>query len=151
MTISFTYSIEQLPQLTTAIASLLQKNDVITLQGDLGAGKTTFTRALIQTLTNDTTEVLSPTFTLVQPYKTPNFMLWHYDLYRLKSKEEIIEIGLQESLDHGVSVIEWPEIIEHLLPKRRLDIQLTHQGETLRQITLNGTQKWEMLSTLILK
>ncbi len=142
MSISFTYSLEQLPQLACAIASALQKNDVITLKGDLGAGKTTFTRALIQALTNDTMEVLSPTFTLVQPYETKNFTLWHYDLYRLKSKEEITEIGLQESLDNGVSIIEWPEMIEALLPEERLQIQLTHETENLRKISLEGLGKW---------
>lgn len=138
----FTYDLNEISTIVAPIANFLEKGDIITLRGDLGAGKTTFTRALIQQLFKNDVEVLSPTFTLVQPYHVPNFTLWHFDLYRLKSVAEISEIGLQEALDEGVSVIEWPEIIEHLLPKDRLDIQLLFLGSNSREIVLKGSGKW---------
>ena len=143
MTRSFIYSLDSIHTVVGEIAPCIQAGDVITLRGDLGAGKTTFARALIQHLMGEPVEVLSPTFTLVQPYDAPECTIWHFDLYRLASAEEVVEIGFQEALDTGVSIIEWPEIIEYILPAERLDIHFTHAKGEMRHVTLKGTGKWE--------
>lgn len=101
------------PEETAALAlrfvCLLKPGDVVLLKGDLGAGKSTFARALIQSLCGENTEVPSPTFTLVQTYETKAFSIWHFDLYRLKFPEEIYELGIEEAKHSGVCLIEWPE------------------------------------------
>ena len=109
------------------LASKIQPGDIITLQGNLGAGKTVFARALIQTLMKDTAlEVPSPTFTLVQTYDTEKNTIWHFDLYRLKDSEEIYELGWEEAISEGITVIEWPERLGNLYPPQYLDIRLTN-------------------------
>lgn len=94
------------------IGKILKKGDILLLYGDLGSGKTCFTRYLIQNLTNEKEIVPSPTFTIVQNYKTKKGEIWHYDLYRIKEQEELIEIGIYESLKNNITIIEWPQIIE---------------------------------------
>ena len=130
-----------------AVAKFARKRDVIALSGDLGAGKTVFAKAFIRSLTNENEDVPSPTFTLVQIYdacqgKQP-LTIWHFDLYRLKTPEEIYETGFEEALSEGVSLIEWSERAGNLLPKNRLTVHLdapAGQPEK-RNITLtaNGT------------
>src|SRR6188508_688732 len=91
------------------LADLLQPGDVVTLSGDLGAGKTTFARAVIRYLAGDPTlEVPSPTFTLMQNYELPRFALAHVDLYRLGDPSELAELGVQDVAADAVLVIEWP-------------------------------------------
>lgn len=124
--------------LARKVAVLLHPSDVILLRGDLGTGKSTFARALIQALCGEDTEVPSPTFTLVQVYETAHFLLWHFDLYRLKSPEEIYELGVEEAYAGGVSLIEWPERLGKNLPKKYLEIELkygTHDNERLLCLT----------------
>lgn len=111
-------------RLAAALAPLLERGDVIALSGDLGAGKTSFARALIGALTGAAEEVPSPTFTLVQSYETPKGTLWHFDLYRLAAPEEAYELGIEEAFAEGIAVIEWPERLGHLLPAERLEIAL---------------------------
>jgi N-acetylmuramate 1-kinase len=107
------------------IASALEPGDLITLSGDLGAGKTTFARALIRHLAgNDTIEVPSPTFTLMQTYQLPAFALVHADLYRLSGASELSELGLDDLPEGTVVVLEWPDRAEGLLPPDRLNIEL---------------------------
>jgi tRNA threonylcarbamoyladenosine biosynthesis protein TsaE len=109
-----------------ALAPQLRQGDIILLHGDLGAGKTTFARALIRALTGEAAlEVPSPTFTLVQTYDTPLGDLWHFDLYRLKNSDEIYEVGWEEALGGGLILLEWPERLGALLPPVRLDIRLS--------------------------
>lgn len=103
-------------RLAQLFASSVRKGDVIALYGTLGVGKSTFSRFLIQYLTN-ATEVPSPTFTLVQSYDTANFTIFHYDMYRLEQPEDAYELGIEESFFMGVNLIEWPEKIESLLPR----------------------------------
>jgi len=107
----------------TDIACALEPGDLVTLSGDLGAGKTTFARALIRYLAGDETiEVPSPTFTLMQTYELPRFPLVHADLYRLSGSAELAELGFDDLPDNTVVLMEWPDRAAGLLPPDRLDI-----------------------------
>ena len=113
-------------RLAMDIASALEPGDLITLSGDLGAGKTTFARALIRhLLADDTIEVPSPTFTLVQNYELPRFTLVHGDLYRVASAAELAELGFEDLPDQAVILVEWPDRAAGSLPVDRLDIAFT--------------------------
>jgi len=123
------------------VAALVEPGDTITLSGDLGAGKTTFARALIRHFAGDATvEVPSPTFTLVQSYELPRFTLVHADLYRLLRPAELAELGFDELVGR-VLLVEWPDRAAGLLPADRLDIELTlspQHGETYRNARITG-------------
>ncbi len=99
------------------ISALAAVGDIIALKGDLGAGKTTFARGFIRAR-GGTEEVPSPTFTLVQVYELTSAAIWHFDLYRLKSPEEAWELDIEEAFAEGISLIEWPERLGPLLPRR---------------------------------
>lgn len=136
-----TSSPEETENAARKVASLLRPQDVILLKGDLGAGKSIFARALIQSLCGEDTEVPSPTFTLVQTYEAPAFLLWHFDLYRLNYTEEIYELGIEEAYAQGVSLIEWPERLGSHLPKEYLEVEISYgSGENERILSLKG---WE--------
>src|ERR1700746_2147034 len=124
---SLTLSDEEATQRFAAdIASALEPGDLITLSGDLGAGKTTFARALIRHCAgDDTIEVPSPTFTLVQAYELPRCTLVHADLYRIASAAELAELGFEDLPDRAVVLIEWPDRAAGALPLDRLDIAFT--------------------------
>jgi tRNA threonylcarbamoyl adenosine modification protein YjeE len=108
------------------VAAALEPGDLVTLSGDLGAGKTTFARALIRYLAGDQTiEVPSPTFTLIQTYELPRFTLVHADLYRLSSATELAELGFDDLPDGAVVLMEWPDRAAGFLPPDRLDITFT--------------------------
>src|SRR5271154_356194 len=108
------------------IASALEPGDLVTLSGDLGAGKTTFARALIRYLAGDETiEVPSPTFTLIQTYDLPRFTLVHADLYRLSGAAELAELGFEDLPEGAVVMMEWPDRAAGFLPPDRLDITFT--------------------------
>ena len=123
------------------IAQLLRPGDAVCLFGPLGAGKTTLARGLIRALTTPEEEVPSPTFTLV-PFYEADPPLAHFDLYRLERPEEAYEIGLDEALEDGAALIEWPERLEGRLPADRLDIVLSHEGEA-RRARLQPHGAWE--------
>ena len=129
-------------RLMTDVAALLMPGDLITLSGDLGAGKTTFARALIRHLAGDEgIEVPSPTFTLMQSYQLPAFTLVHADLYRLSSPAELAELGLEDLGPDTVELVEWPDRADGLLPPDRLDIAFTlspQQGPTFRNVRITG-------------
>jgi N-acetylmuramate 1-kinase len=108
------------------IAAALEPGDLVTLSGDLGAGKTTFARALIRHLAGDETiEVPSPTFTLIQTYDLPRFTLVHADLYRLSGAAELVELGFDDLPEGAVVLMEWPDRAAGFLPADRLDITFT--------------------------
>ena len=92
------------------IAALVEAGDLITLSGDLGAGKSTFARAFIRHAAGDETiEVPSPTFTLMQSYDLPRFRLLHADLYRIANADELAELGFDELREGAVTLLEWPD------------------------------------------
>ncbi len=123
------------------LAPFLRAGDVVLLQGDLGAGKTTWARGLICALLGDT-EVPSPTYTLVQTYTAPNFEIWHFDLYRLKHETEVWELGIEEALDDGVCLIEWPERIAGLLNGTELVVALNIKNGR-RGADIIGNKAWK--------
>ena len=128
--------------LGAAAGRALRSGEAICLWGPLGAGKTTLARGLIRALTTAEEEVPSPTFTLVQTYDGPQFPLAHFDLYRVVRAEEIFELGLEDALDQGAAIIEWPERLEDRLPRDRLDIVLTIEGDG-RRARLQPHGAWE--------
>jgi tRNA threonylcarbamoyladenosine biosynthesis protein TsaE len=110
--------------LAARLAAVVRPGDVIALQGELGAGKTSFARAFIRAL-GGSGEVPSPTFTLVQVYELGRATVWHFDGYRLRDPEEAWELGIEEAFSEGISLVEWPERFGALLPARRLNIALS--------------------------
>lgn len=143
-------------QLMADLALLLSAGDVITLTGDLGAGKTSAARALIRYLAQDNDlEVPSPTFTLAQTYDLLPFPVLHADLYRISDPDELEEIGLAPLPDGVLALIEWPERAPNLLPPDRIDIAFSHRpslgsGARAAEITGFGTMaaKVERLAAL---
>jgi len=135
---SFILDILQLENLAMNLSGDLVAGDVICLRGDLGSGKTTFSQFLIHALTASNEPVTSPTFNLVHNYKSPKGMIWHFDLYRLEDKEEIYNIGIDDAFDSGISIIEWPEIIEDYLPKNIINIHLKFtEDDSKREVFIN--------------
>ena len=120
---------EDAEALGAAVGRVLGVGEAVLLWGPLGAGKTTLARGLIRALTHPDEEAPSPTFTLVQTYDGPQFAIAHLDLYRLSGPDEIGELGLDEALDDGAAVIEWPERLGGRLPPDRLDIRLRFEAE----------------------
>lgn len=121
--------------LAVKIASAARTGDVFALYGTLGMGKSVWARAFINSLTG-AEEVPSPTFTLVQSYEAPEFEIYHYDLYRLKSPEEVFELNIEEAVYGGVCLIEWPEKMGGYLPRGCIKITITPES-TGRKITLD--------------
>ncbi len=120
------------------LSARLGAGDVLCLCGDLGAGKTTFTRFLVKAL-GSPAPVSSPTFTLVHEYLGGRVPIAHIDCYRLGSEDEFLDAGLGEYLDSGVwlTLVEWPERIESLLPENKITVQLTETGPESREITIS--------------
>ncbi|MFN9925528.1 MAG: tRNA (adenosine(37)-N6)-threonylcarbamoyltransferase complex ATPase subunit type 1 TsaE [Phenylobacterium sp.] len=130
-------------RLGVAVARALRSGEAVCLRGPLGAGKSTLARALIRALTTPDEEVPSPTFTLVQTYGGAAFSLAHFDLYRLTDADEAYELGLDEALDEGAAIIEWPERLEGGLPPDRLDIEITFEADGGRRARLDRHGAWE--------
>lgn len=107
------------------LAQNIQENNIITLSGDLGAGKTSFAKYFIHYLTQDVIDdIISPTFTLLQTYESAKGTIHHYDLYRLNNEEELYELGFEESIMNNICIIEWPEIASSFLPDTVIDIHI---------------------------
>jgi tRNA threonylcarbamoyl adenosine modification protein YjeE len=150
MTVPTTFSLPLSNETATAnlmadLVLLIGPGDVITLSGDLGAGKTAAARAMIRYLAgDDALEVPSPTFTLAQVYDLPPFPLVHADLYRINDPAELEEIGLSPLPEGTVALIEWPERAPSALPEDRIDIALSHRpalGSTARAAEITGYGK----------
>ena len=109
-------------RLAARLAALARPGDVIALNGELGAGKTSFARAFIRARGADE-DVPSPTFTLAQAYELPDATVWHFDCYRLRDPEEAWELGIEDAFREGISLIEWPERLGYLLPSRRMEVR----------------------------
>ncbi|MCM2562001.1 tRNA (adenosine(37)-N6)-threonylcarbamoyltransferase complex ATPase subunit type 1 TsaE [Lutimaribacter sp. EGI FJ00015] len=131
------------------LGACLQPGDVLLLEGPIGAGKTHFARALIQSLLAQPEDVPSPTFTLVQIYDGPDCEIWHSDLYRLGHPDEVAELGLIDAFDTAICLVEWPDRLGVLAPEQALHLSF-EPGATddARRLTLRWTDpRWTDLIT----
>jgi len=126
-----------------SLAKTAEPGDVLALRGTLGTGKTVFARAFIRHLTEAGEEVPSPTFTLVQTYESDIAPVYHFDLYRIENPDDVYELDIEDAFADGISLIEWPDRMEALLPRDRLDVEITHgERDGARKITLSAEGKW---------
>ena len=142
-------SLDHLNSISVKISKKLEKEDCIFLIGEIGVGKTTFTRHLINNLQKqkglEETEVLSPTFNLLYEYDIKDLKIMHYDLYRIKKAEELDHLGIFSDRLDAIKVIEWPDLIKTPL-KNKLEIYLDYgQNENERNIEFVGFEKWANL------
>lgn len=128
-----------------ALAGISKKGDFYALFGTLGVGKSVLSRAFVQELCGNI-EVPSPTFTLVQSYEAPEFEIYHFDLYRIKSPEEIFEIGVEEAMYDGVCLVEWPERMLSYLPRDCFNVEIT--AEDTRRVVVIKVKSEEKASRL---
>ncbi|KKE78963.1 tRNA (adenosine(37)-N6)-threonylcarbamoyltransferase complex ATPase subunit type 1 TsaE [Oceanobacillus caeni] len=140
-------SAEETKLIGERLASLLEAGDVLTLEGDLGAGKTTFTKGIAKGLGVKRT-VNSPTFTIVKEYEG-RLPLYHMDVYRLEDSDE--DIGFDEYFNgNGVSVVEWAQFIEEYLPTDRLDIRIKYNGDSrILEFLSNGSHFESIINELM--
>jgi tRNA threonylcarbamoyladenosine biosynthesis protein TsaE len=140
-------SLDHLQLISKKIADKILKKDCIFLIGEIGVGKTTFTRSLINYLQKregvDQTEVLSPTFNLLYEYEIKKLKIMHYDLYRIKNSKELIQLGIfNENID-SIKIIEWPELLETNVTDR-LELHISYASdEKERNLILKGKGKWK--------
>ena len=145
-------SLEHLNSLSQKIADKLVKNDCIFLIGQIGVGKTTFTRYLINYLQKKNgekiTEVLSPTFNLLYEYDLKGIKIMHYDLYRIRDEKELKQLGIFLDNQDTIKIIEWPQLINIPLSDK-LEIHLDYvKNEKEREIKFIGSGKWKILNEL---
>ena len=145
-------SLEHLNSLSQKVADKLDKNDCIFLIGEIGVGKTTFTRYLINHLQEKNgekiTEVLSPTFNLLYEYDLKTIKIMHYDLYRIKDEKELKQLGIFLDNQDTIKIIEWPQLINIPLSDK-LEIHLDYvKNEKEREIKFIGSSKWKTLNEL---
>lgn len=140
-------SIRELEKIANKIKKKLSPGDVVFLYGEIGVGKTTFARLLINSFENEKklkkSEVLSPTFNIVFEYEMKEFTIKHFDLYRLKNDNDIKNIGLYENLEQSITLIEWPELIKNK-PQNRLDLFFEYKEDYNKRsliIKTNGRLK----------
>ncbi|NGX56695.1 MAG: tRNA threonylcarbamoyladenosine biosynthesis protein TsaE [Candidatus Anoxychlamydiales bacterium] len=129
-------SVEDTYNIAKDFAKNLKINDVVSFFGNLGAGKTTFIKGLLEGLNYTSSEVNSPTFTYLNIYDT-KINIFHFDVYRLKNSNNFLDMGFDEyfSMD-GICLIEWADIIEDILPKKRYNITINHISDKKREISI---------------
>ena len=140
-------SLEDTRKLSKNICKIINAGDVIFLYGEIGTGKTTFTRFIINYLEKKNkikiSDVLSPTFNIVYDYDIGKEKILHYDLYRLKNYKDILELGMFENTDDCIKIVEWPELIVKK-PKDRIDILFEYsQSMDSREVKTVGFGKWK--------
>ena len=145
-------SLEHLNSLSLKVAEKLSKNDCIFLIGEIGVGKTTFARYLINYLQEKNgekiTEVLSPTFNLLYEYDLKGIKIMHYDLYRIRDEKELKQLGIFLDNQDTIKIIEWPQLINIPLSDK-LEIHLDYvKNEKEREIKFIGSGKWKTLNEL---
>ena len=143
-------SLDHLRLISNKIADNVSEKDCIFLIGEIGVGKTTFTRNFINYLQKregvKETEVLSPTFNLLYEYDIKNLKVMHYDLYRIKNSKELDQLGIFKDNSKSIKVIEWPELIATNLANR-LELHLKYsKNEKERELSLHGHGKWKDIS-----
>tara|TARA_Y100001970_G_scaffold165819_1_gene202751 strand:- start:243 stop:701 length:459 start_codon:yes stop_codon:yes gene_type:complete len=142
------YKLSQIDIISKKIIKKIQDNDCLFLTGEIGTGKTTFTRSLINQLQKKNkvkkTDVLSPTFNILYEYKIRKLKIMHYDLYRIKKSLEVKELGIFNDLEKSIKIIEWPKII-NLNVRDRLEISFYYSGkkENERKIKVQGFGEWK--------
>ena len=145
-------SLDHLNKISKTILKKLGNGDCIFLIGEIGVGKTTFTRYLINNLQIQKglkeTEVLSPTFNLLYEYKIKDLKIMHYDLYRIKDESELKHLGIFSDQQETIKIIEWPQLID-IPSSNKLEIHLDYaKNENQREIRFIGLGKWEILNEL---
>ena len=140
-------SLDHLNQISKTISKKLENGDCIFLIGEIGVGKTTFTRYLINNLQNQRglkeTEVLSPTFNLLYEYEIKDLKIMHYDLYRIKKVNELDHLGIFSENKKTVKIIEWPDLIKTPLTNK-LEIYLEYgENDNERKMRIQGSDKWK--------
>ena len=140
-------SIKDTQNFSKSISRIISAGDIIFLYGEIGVGKTTFVRFVINNLESKNgirnSEVLSPTFNIVYDYEVGSVKILHYDLYRLKNYEDISQLGMFETPNDSIRIIEWPELIE-LKPKNRIDILFQYSKlKNSRKVEVIGFGKWK--------
>jgi len=140
-------SLEDTQNFSNKISKIVGGSDVIFLYGEIGVGKTTFVRFLINNLEAENgikkSDILSPTFNIVNEYDIGDIKILHYDLYRLKNYKDILQLGMFEISNSHIKIIEWPELIDSK-PKDRIDIQFQYSKlMDYRTVKINGFGKWK--------
>ena len=140
-------SLEDTRNLSSKISKIVAAGDIIFLYGEIGVGKTTFVRFLINHLEVENgikkSEVLSPTFNIVYEYDIGDNKILHYDLYRLKNYKDILQLGMFEISKNRIKIVEWPELINSK-PKNRIEIQFQYSKlMDYRTVKINGFGKWK--------
>ena len=140
-------SLDHLNQISKTISQKLENGDCIFLIGEIGVGKTTFTRYLINNLQNQEgvkeTEVLSPTFNLLYEYEIKDLKIIHYDLYRIKKVDELDHLGIFLESEKTIKIIEWPDLIKTPLTNK-LEIHLEYgENDKERKMKISGVNKWK--------
>lgn len=135
---------ESMTRFAEWLAPHLRAGDVLLLEGAIGAGKTHFSRALIQRLLVMPEDVPSPTFTLVQTYETADFEIWHADLYRLTHADEARELGLSDAFETALCLVEWPEKLGSDRPEKALTLRLSVESDDSRRLCfLSDNKAWQ--------
>lgn len=127
-------------ELATYLAPLLKCGDVLCLYGELGAGKTFFAKELGKAL-GIRDEIDSPSFVLLKEYHTGMLPLYHLDLFRLKTEDELMDLGVFDMIESGVTLIEWPELAERLLPYQTLNLRFVYDGQN-RHVEISGDPRY---------
>ena len=140
-------SLKDTENLSKKFTKIIKPGDIIFLYGEIGTGKTTFVRFLINHLEVENqikkSDILSPTFNIVYDYEIGKKKIQHYDLYRLKNYKDILELGMFDNSKEHIKIIEWPELIK-IKPKDRIDLLFKYtEMDDIRQVKITGFGKWK--------
>ena len=140
-------SLKDTENLSKKITKIIKPGDIIFLYGEIGTGKTTFVRFLINHLEVENqikkSDILSPTFNIVYDYEIGKTKIHHYDLYRLKNYKDILELGMFDNSKEHIKIVEWPELIDSK-PKNRIDLLFEYtETQDTRKIKIAGFGKWK--------
>lgn len=133
----FSKDASETEQVAEMLAQGLKGGECLALHGQLGAGKTQFTRGLVRALGGDAQQVSSPTYVLLHIYSTPRLMIYHLDAYRIEGTDDFEQIGFEELLEQGgIVVVEWASRVRELLPRTHIDVLIETTAENSRRITI---------------